>query len=79
MRTQIEERDGYVFIEGTILEVNSTTKQFKVHIGTTESGATIVSITILVLHKLTKFHLNKDKKIVNLCCLFLFINYVWIF
>lgn len=50
VRTQIEERDGYVFIEGTILEVNATTKQFKVHIGTTESGATIVSINKILFY-----------------------------
>lgn len=43
MRTSIEGREGCVFVEGTVVEVHPATKQFTVQIGTTETGAAIVS------------------------------------
>lgn len=43
VRTQIEGRDGCVFIEGTVIDINSATKQFTVQIVTSETGAPIVS------------------------------------
>lgn len=43
VRTSIEGRDGCVFVEGTVVEVHPATKQFTVQIGTTETGAAIVS------------------------------------
>ncbi|KAL9888174.1 putative transcription factor capicua isoform 1-T7 [Glossina fuscipes fuscipes] len=42
VRTQIEGRDGCVFIEGTVVDINSVTKQFTVQIVTSETGAPIL-------------------------------------
>ncbi|KAL9871682.1 putative transcription factor capicua isoform 5-T11 [Glossina fuscipes fuscipes] len=42
VRTQIEGRDGCVFIEGTVVDINSATKQFTVQIVTSETGAPIL-------------------------------------
>lgn len=43
VRTSIEGRNGCVFIEGTLTEVHTATKQFTVQIATGDSGTTIVS------------------------------------
>uniref|UniRef100_A0A1B0GDV0 HMG box domain-containing protein n=1 Tax=Glossina morsitans morsitans TaxID=37546 RepID=A0A1B0GDV0_GLOMM len=42
VRTQIEGRDGCVFIEGTVIDINSATKHFTVQIVTSETGAPIL-------------------------------------
>ena len=42
VRTLIEGREGCVFIEGTVTEVHTATKQFTVQIATGESGPAVV-------------------------------------